>query len=93
MENSSGILRSACLVVLLLGSCAFAYSLGWQHGEAAGNQNTMMRVESIAASARATQLDWTEDDAETGAGEACGVRGASAATPTGPQAAAEVGGN
>lgn len=62
MENSSSKMKLMCLVVLSLGSCAFAYSLGWQHGEAAGNQNTIMRMESIASSVRTSQLDWVADE-------------------------------
>jgi hypothetical protein len=71
MENSSSVLRAACFAVLLLGSCAFAYSLGWQHGEVAGNQDVTMKLNTIAASVKASQVDWQPQVTPETSGQVC----------------------
>jgi hypothetical protein len=55
--------RTGCITLLGVAVAAFAYSLGWQRGEVAGQERAIMRNDAIAIMARAPIADQDSDDA------------------------------
>jgi hypothetical protein len=66
--DTKSLLRTGCITVLGVAVAAFAYTLGWQQGEVAGQERAIIQYDAMATVQRERQAE--PDAGDDGAAQA-----------------------